>query len=115
VLRPLALVLAFMFAGGPEMSLLCKSWCASRDPVTATCHHRDDQTTRIADNRTCAEGSLDTANFVKNDVRRVPGSSPESVRVSPALAVDSARSQLLTSSLRQPAVHEYPIFLALRI
>ena len=97
------------------MSLLCKSWCASPDSVSATCHHRDGQTTRVADNRTCAEGSLDTANVVKNDVRRVPGSSPESVRVSPALVVDAARSQLLTSSLRQPAVPGYPIFLALRI
>jgi hypothetical protein len=71
-LRSFAFIVAFVLASGPGTSLVCKSWCASRDAATATCHHQDSQGARLTDDRTCSGASLDTASFVKKDASRAP-------------------------------------------
>ena len=67
MLRSIAVLVMFVLAGGPELSVMCKSWCAERDLAAATCHHRDGQTARLTHNATCAERSLEGGSSSKTN------------------------------------------------
>lgn len=108
-LRSFAFIVAFLLAGGPEMSLVCKSWCASAISATATCHHHETQGSRLTDDHACSEASLGTVSFVKQELRRAPD---------PHDAVVLIASQSVASGhaeLRATSGHHPPAELASRI
>jgi hypothetical protein len=99
VLRPITLLLAFMLAGAPDVSLVCKAWCASRDTATASCHHHEGQGAWVTEDKTCSEGSLDVRNAIAKDLQSVSPQVADSAHASPPFNTWATHDVLISAAL----------------
>jgi hypothetical protein len=98
VFRPITFLLALLLAGSPDLSLVCKAWCAGRDTATASCHHHEGQGARFTHDQTCSEDSLDVRNVVTKSLQSVSPPSAGWLYASSALFNTSASHGVLASA-----------------
>lgn len=119
VFQAVVLSIVLTLAVGPNVSLLCRTWCDQQVAAASRCHHEDQGTSpSVAGNDCCdSDNGMLTAEFLPKDVQS--GVSPDGVHAIPLLRHEFAHSATHASPGDEPgrewSLEKSPLPTVLRI